>query len=73
MICNTTKTIQLTETELNVLTKAMIILSDFTTEIRNSQSVEINNSDWSYDQVDEATCLLGDLCAQGAKLIKVYK
>ena len=71
MICNRIQTIKLTEEEVKILAKAAIILCDLEGEVRDYNTIEINNSEWDYDHVDNAACLLDDLCKQGTNLMEV--
>lgn len=71
MICNRTQTIKLTEEELNTLAKADVILYNLASELRNDSTIEINNSEWDYEYIENAGCLLDDLCKQGTKSMEV--
>jgi len=71
MICNRTQTIKLTEEEVNTLAKAGVILSDLECEIRDDATIEINNSEWDYENIVNAGCLLDDLFKQGTKPMEV--
>lgn len=71
MICNRTQAIKLTEDEVNTLAKVGVILSNLECEICDDATIEINNSEWDYENIVNAVCLLDDLFKQGTKPMEV--